>query len=559
MRSAPFADDNVKTPVIVNQGELVAADLRRQGRSPGKPHGPFLRLSDGDGWLFERKDNVTMMQEVQVTAGLWCYRVDNYPGGLALRKHPTHRQDLRYDPQCVFPHGMAVWADRRIEAQGTTFVRVQGTAGWLFTSRDGTQTLTPWHPAEVPPVEDSSSTNLDLRDVRVMARMCRLQETMFNEISRVISFSSQLGEETARINVYYTTGTVGTCLEHPRLGKTQLFRRGCTMEALATIMANPRVHTGKGYYKRKNAETNAPQTFCENTALRRELQGLEEELESLVKKRRGLLQFLESKDASRAAQAQAAVEAQKTQDAQTAAIRKRQREAEEKDIERKNQAVQKEISHRGKMMTYLLAEHLSSVLDEQDKSRLNSACCIALGDGYFFLWGDGDCMYRDIPRQLHNKINGRQKSLPKPEYVAMGSPDRYYVRFADGSSQWSAPPEFTSAINGTGKNVAKVAFGESGGYYNSAYWFILFSDGSCQWDPDLPDNLASLIRTCSSAIRDVTLGPSGEWFIIWENMKWDSSRSNYDYTCIEDNLQQQGRRVRLLLFGNDSQVLVRYS
>ena len=54
-------------------------------------------------------------------------------------------------------------------------------------------------------------------------------------------------------NVYYTTGTVATCLNHPRQGKTQLFRRNMTLPDLKSIFQNPRVHSGVGYQMiRKN-------------------------------------------------------------------------------------------------------------------------------------------------------------------------------------------------------------------------------------------------------------------------------------------------------------------
>ena len=39
-------------------------------------------------------------------------------------------------------------------------------------------------------------------------------------------------------------GTVGTCVDHPRQGKTQLFRRHQTLHSLEDIFYNPRVHTG---------------------------------------------------------------------------------------------------------------------------------------------------------------------------------------------------------------------------------------------------------------------------------------------------------------------------
>ena len=70
--------------------------------------------------------------------------------------------------------------------------------------------------------------------------------------SRVISFRGGPTKST-RINVYYTTGTVGTCLNHPKQGKTQLFRRGISsLNQLESIFDSPRIHTGEGYYQRLN-------------------------------------------------------------------------------------------------------------------------------------------------------------------------------------------------------------------------------------------------------------------------------------------------------------------
>jgi len=64
--------------------------------------------------------------------------------------------------------------------------------------------------------------------------------------SRVISFKSMDG--MIRVNVYYTTGTVATCLSHPIMGKTLLFHRNQTVESLPAIFWNPGTHAGEGYY-----------------------------------------------------------------------------------------------------------------------------------------------------------------------------------------------------------------------------------------------------------------------------------------------------------------------
>jgi hypothetical protein len=56
---------------------------------------------------------------------------------------------------------------------------------------------------------------------------------------------------STRINVYLTKMTVATCLNHPKKGATQLFRKNVDSKMLKEIFEYPRKHTGKGYYTKK--------------------------------------------------------------------------------------------------------------------------------------------------------------------------------------------------------------------------------------------------------------------------------------------------------------------
>jgi hypothetical protein len=67
------------------------------------------------------------------------------------------------------------------------------------------------------------------------------------------AMSSYTRDLKERINFYLSTGTAGTCLNHPTQGKTQLFRRGLDMTLATALLQNPRQHTGRGY-KRKASE-----------------------------------------------------------------------------------------------------------------------------------------------------------------------------------------------------------------------------------------------------------------------------------------------------------------
>jgi hypothetical protein len=58
-------------------------------------------------------------------------------------------------------------------------------------------------------------------------------------------------KESIRLNFWLSTGTVGSYLEHPRQGKTQLFRRDISMSDARSVFENPRTHTGAGYHRRQ--------------------------------------------------------------------------------------------------------------------------------------------------------------------------------------------------------------------------------------------------------------------------------------------------------------------
>ena len=67
--------------------------------------------------------------------------------------------------------------------------------------------------------------------------------------------------DTMQLNIWCTTGTVGSYLNHPRRGKTQLFRRDVdSYGALKAILSNPRVHGQGGYYERAATQPKKQRT-----------------------------------------------------------------------------------------------------------------------------------------------------------------------------------------------------------------------------------------------------------------------------------------------------------
>lgn len=219
-------------------------------------------------------------------------------------------------PQC-FPRstprylGTVHTTYRVLGEHGNVFHRVDGAPGWLFSTRWGETTMVPV--AEVargfvaPANLGTGAAPFSIEAVRAIARRHRAMAEKLNETSRVISFQvpmyDELGTEAcARINVYYTTGTVGTALDHPRQGRTQLFRRCVTLQELDAIFRNPRVHTGRGYQRRANmppalavgAMDTSVGNLNEEAALRAELGGLDEHLRELVRERQRLSVLLDN-------------------------------------------------------------------------------------------------------------------------------------------------------------------------------------------------------------------------------------------------------------------------
>jgi hypothetical protein len=92
----------------------------------------------------------------------------------------------------------------------------------------------------------------------------------------------------ARINFYRKDGiagqfTVGSYLDHPYQGKTQLFRRDVDIHGAREIFNNPRVHTGSGYHRtsqQQTAERTISCPLCNRTKKYKDIVGLASHVES---------------------------------------------------------------------------------------------------------------------------------------------------------------------------------------------------------------------------------------------------------------------------------------
>ena len=90
----------------------------------------------------------------------------------------------------------------------------------------------------------------ELKEVRTLSEKYQWTEIDHQENICMVSFQKQVDGELVRMNIYYSKMTVATCMDHPKRGKTQLFRKGVSIDLLEGLFYNPRMHTKKGYYEK---------------------------------------------------------------------------------------------------------------------------------------------------------------------------------------------------------------------------------------------------------------------------------------------------------------------
>ena len=424
---------------------------------------------------------------------------------------------------------------------------------------------------------------------RLIARQRGYKETYHNEASKVVSFCD--AQRTVRVNVYYTTRTVGTSLSHPRQGKTQLFRRNVSNEELRRIFDDPRVHTGYGYHRVQDAghkhgggggggsggkrrrtgedgsaaaEDDRPPED-EKAALKAQVALLDAEIAALQRERLTAsvaLAEIERKERETAelAEKKRQEEVRRRREAAAAEAR-RQAEIEAAEAERRRvAAVEAEREARGNYCDYYVtdAKFVGKLWDG------STTKCVALGSignedsetAVMMIYESGESAWSSgLPKGLHNKLNGRQRSLPAPTYIAMGTKGRYYLQFACGEVIWGGDfgdHEFDASVRRM-NDVVCVAFGE---YATS--WFIVQSGGGYSYQ-GIPTALCDAVKKNEhKTIEHVSLGPKGEWWIRWED--GGSSASGMSDKCSKawDKIANNFN-IKRVLYGPDDDWFIRYS
>jgi hypothetical protein len=239
IRDAPNCTEHSKNGKAVQADEIIMADVVRE--SPFKNgNGPFLRLSDQSGWLFEKKLGQQVMERVPIEMGLWNFKVLNEPVGLGLRSQPVDRQDkVVGDP---YLPGMKIECDRKVvQGDGVCFYRVIGTNGWVFDKRNNKPMLELLsqnvRKSKIPDVVQP----WDVEFVRGVASVVRgTKELSYDERTNVLNLETVDGTQ---VHVFCRSHSVVVVFKHPIKGKTKECRRKCTPQELYMILTKDIIET----------------------------------------------------------------------------------------------------------------------------------------------------------------------------------------------------------------------------------------------------------------------------------------------------------------------------
>eukprot|EP00544_Gedaniella_sp_CCMP2646_P012528 CAMPEP_0202482064 /NCGR_PEP_ID=MMETSP1361-20130828/1515_1 /ASSEMBLY_ACC=CAM_ASM_000849 /TAXON_ID=210615 /ORGANISM="Staurosira complex sp., Strain CCMP2646" /LENGTH=374 /DNA_ID=CAMNT_0049109785 /DNA_START=84 /DNA_END=1208 /DNA_ORIENTATION=- len=341
-------------------------------------------------------------------------------------------------------------------------------------------------------------------------------------MSFLVGLDSKDTANLARINVYTVTGTIGTCRVLEGQVREIFKRNVSSVSALKRMLTNPPLLTTVGDTLNDGAAAGGG-----NESLPDKMELAEVGMCILLSDKEKLQHHLEScVDAAR----------EKDQDVS---------------------GMDFEFGLPKKVMKQV-EQCLTDIL-----SMGKYVTCVATnGKGAVFLYGHGGVAYTPgIPKHLHQKLkqlkHGRASTLTtdtRPSYVALGTRDRYYVQFHDGSADWKGPKALDKLLKNCRLAPRSVAFGEK---YDS--YFVVFEDGSWECN-DIPEELNDKLadRVDHPDLVCVTMGPSGAFFLRAASGKMWWGGISEELDIMIQSLLETDRYLNFIDFGEDSSYFLSY-
>ena len=611
LRHAPNVSDESRIPKapVFDIGELFAVDRARPSLV-GSENGPFLQLSNAYGWLFERKHGDAFAVRMPLERGLWPYRVCNESVGLALRSHPTNKTEDEWKfgyshgvndahvshAQVLYPHDHVVWADARVSFEGVTYVRVQGTTGWLFTRRGERHVMTeildpddfddlarlglgqvasssaeksaanlaPAHVSDqqvareglvdlVDPKWQMAPEMLPLRDLRLMAKRHRLREAYFDGKEKaVVSFVKDLGSgESARVDVYYATGTIAvTVRHHKHLARTRSFYPRCGIREAEKVFAQPNDPAGmavSGYKRRRVRERTPPDanaaarrmgvyvegastseaTEDEEMTLRGELRGLDVAMDEMRSQRARLVEFLLQAELSKRRGGLARMhrenEARAVTRRENLLVARGWRWRVVKAMRDTHPGLVQRLENSETLLLRAGGDAFIDAVPSREINRNEVAHVAFNAQGSFCAYADGRCFFsfsqkggRLPPHLVDFFLPGTNEPLPSIgttiPYLALSDDGRYYAVNARGHEAWNAVGDVSDDDD----------VGYEDEYRKDRNKKTPYENANKNFASDRFDALARR-RDAREKLARVAFGAFGSWFAVFKNGRWEAN------------------------------------
>lgn len=129
IRASPTYADDARVGHFLHPGQVLVVDDRRVVNGSC-----FLHLADGRGWVFETKDRLLVVTEVQeFERGLWHYCLI-CEDDVETRISPTYSDDARTG--VVLLSGDCIAVDERCTVANARFLKLADGRGWVFETKD---------------------------------------------------------------------------------------------------------------------------------------------------------------------------------------------------------------------------------------------------------------------------------------------------------------------------------------------------------------------------------------------------------------------------------------
>jgi hypothetical protein len=400
------------------------------------------------------------------------------------------------------------------------------------------------------PSDSSSTLKLNPAAVRERAKSVPGCREVFAQGDSVISFVVGLHQQNnieslARVNIFLSTGTIGT--SRVLGGKVrQKFRRNVSsLDVIGRLLKHPEelVKIDEGLIGVDDKEIASPTNKPLNSprSLQKELELADVGLCILQGEREKLVQHLESLAPSSPTTKKGSGDANSDDGSESSSV-------------------------SGLEFRFSLPADVMIQVDQclRDITKMDKVVkgVATNGRGTVFLYGNGGVAYTpQIPRALYQKLRQLRNSgfNRRPSYISLGTRDRFFVAFNDGTADWKGPKVLDKVLKKclqSAQPPRSVAFGSS---YDT--FFVVFHDGSWQYEgrgipESLEEKLAS--RDDRADLDAVNLGPSGEWFLKARNgrMWWSGISTELDQVIA--NILNAGNFLHFLDFGENGSYFVSY-